>query len=414
MTMADTIAVMNAGRIEQLGDPATLYEQPALDVRRELPRPVQPAARPGSPVGDGDGRSPSTSTARGCCVAGRPASPAALKATSGSACAPRSCASARRPGRNRLASARSPTCPSPAWRRSTSCGCRGARRRGRRSRTTGRPRARARREVTARRGGRARRSRSTAAQDDDAGVEEARGRWLSSPALARGGTAAAEARAPRQLGALRAARAGPAVAARLLRRADVHAGVAVAAGGLGRDRLHLHGQRRHLRRRARSATGRTCCARSGTPPPRRSLALAARLPAGVLHGAEGGPLEEHHARPRHRAVLHELPHPHAGVAHDPLRHRPGHRDRPGAALHRPPAGRRPDEQRHAAVVEVRGHRGPDVQLPAVHDPAAVRGARAARPSPRRGGGRPLRLAVPGVPARHAGRCRCPASWPARC
>ncbi len=29
MTMADTIAVMNAGRIEQLADPATLYEKPA-------------------------------------------------------------------------------------------------------------------------------------------------------------------------------------------------------------------------------------------------------------------------------------------------------------------------------------------------------------------------------------------------
>ena len=29
MTMADTIAVMNAGRLEQLGDPATLYEHPA-------------------------------------------------------------------------------------------------------------------------------------------------------------------------------------------------------------------------------------------------------------------------------------------------------------------------------------------------------------------------------------------------
>jgi spermidine/putrescine transport system ATP-binding protein len=28
MTMADTIAVMNAGRIEQLGDPASLYERP--------------------------------------------------------------------------------------------------------------------------------------------------------------------------------------------------------------------------------------------------------------------------------------------------------------------------------------------------------------------------------------------------
>jgi spermidine/putrescine transport system ATP-binding protein len=29
MTMADSIAVMNAGRLEQLGDPATLYEEPA-------------------------------------------------------------------------------------------------------------------------------------------------------------------------------------------------------------------------------------------------------------------------------------------------------------------------------------------------------------------------------------------------
>lgn len=28
MTMADSIAVMNAGHIEQLGDPSTLYEQP--------------------------------------------------------------------------------------------------------------------------------------------------------------------------------------------------------------------------------------------------------------------------------------------------------------------------------------------------------------------------------------------------
>lgn len=29
MTMADTIAVMNAGKVEQRGDPATLYEHPA-------------------------------------------------------------------------------------------------------------------------------------------------------------------------------------------------------------------------------------------------------------------------------------------------------------------------------------------------------------------------------------------------
>ena len=39
--MADTIAVMNAGRIEQMGDPVELYEIAAHDVRRELPRPVQ-------------------------------------------------------------------------------------------------------------------------------------------------------------------------------------------------------------------------------------------------------------------------------------------------------------------------------------------------------------------------------------
>ena len=49
MTMADTIAVMNAGRIEQLGAPAELYELPATDLRRQLPRPVQPAR------GHGDG-----------------------------------------------------------------------------------------------------------------------------------------------------------------------------------------------------------------------------------------------------------------------------------------------------------------------------------------------------------------------
>ena len=42
MTMADTIAVMNAGRIEQLGAPAELYENPAHHLRRQLPRPVQP------------------------------------------------------------------------------------------------------------------------------------------------------------------------------------------------------------------------------------------------------------------------------------------------------------------------------------------------------------------------------------
>ena len=48
MTMADTVAVMNAGRIEQLGAPGRALRAPATDVRRELPRPVQPARRPRS------------------------------------------------------------------------------------------------------------------------------------------------------------------------------------------------------------------------------------------------------------------------------------------------------------------------------------------------------------------------------
>ena len=47
MTMADTIAVMNGGRIEQLGTPAELYEQPADRLRRRVPRQVEPARRDG-------------------------------------------------------------------------------------------------------------------------------------------------------------------------------------------------------------------------------------------------------------------------------------------------------------------------------------------------------------------------------
>ena len=50
MTMADTVAVMNAGRIEQLGAPADIYEYPGHRVRGELPRPVQPARRRGRPA----------------------------------------------------------------------------------------------------------------------------------------------------------------------------------------------------------------------------------------------------------------------------------------------------------------------------------------------------------------------------
>ena len=40
--MADTVAVMNKGRIEQMGAPEELYELPTHGVRRQLPRPVEP------------------------------------------------------------------------------------------------------------------------------------------------------------------------------------------------------------------------------------------------------------------------------------------------------------------------------------------------------------------------------------
>ena len=47
MTMADAIAVMNRGRIEQLGPPTELYERPATAFVAELPRRLEPAARHG-------------------------------------------------------------------------------------------------------------------------------------------------------------------------------------------------------------------------------------------------------------------------------------------------------------------------------------------------------------------------------
>ena len=48
MTMADTIAVMNAGVIEQMGAPERALRQPADHLRGQLPRPVQPDRGHGS------------------------------------------------------------------------------------------------------------------------------------------------------------------------------------------------------------------------------------------------------------------------------------------------------------------------------------------------------------------------------
>ena len=49
--MADTVAVMNHGRDRADGRPGELYENPRTDLRRQLPRPVQPhRGRGSSPV----------------------------------------------------------------------------------------------------------------------------------------------------------------------------------------------------------------------------------------------------------------------------------------------------------------------------------------------------------------------------
>ena len=46
LTMSDRIAVMHAGKVEQLGTPEELYERPGHAVRRRLHRNDQPAPRP--------------------------------------------------------------------------------------------------------------------------------------------------------------------------------------------------------------------------------------------------------------------------------------------------------------------------------------------------------------------------------
>ena len=50
LTMSDRIAVMNDGRVEQIGTPEEIYHQPATGVRRRLHRHGEPPA--------GDGRRP--------------------------------------------------------------------------------------------------------------------------------------------------------------------------------------------------------------------------------------------------------------------------------------------------------------------------------------------------------------------
>ena len=60
MTMADTVAVMNAGIIEQMGAPERALREPAQHLRRQLPRPVEPDR------GHGAAAAPPTSSPSTC------------------------------------------------------------------------------------------------------------------------------------------------------------------------------------------------------------------------------------------------------------------------------------------------------------------------------------------------------------
>ena len=111
MTMADTVAVMNAGVIEQMGEPDRALRAPADHVRRQLPGAVQPHPRAASP---GSTTRTSTSASRAP-VSRRPVAARARRpVTCGSGSARRRCSwpsRARSPttAPTSCAAARSPT-----------------------------------------------------------------------------------------------------------------------------------------------------------------------------------------------------------------------------------------------------------------------------------------------------------------
>ena len=114
--MADTVAVMNLGQIEQLGHPEVLYDLPQTTFVANFLGPVQPRHRPGHRHRR---RQPRRRGARAPRCASPRRGPRSATARSPSACAPRRCASrdhkpdgagndVKAHGRRRVASPASP------------------------------------------------------------------------------------------------------------------------------------------------------------------------------------------------------------------------------------------------------------------------------------------------------------------
>ena len=114
--------------------------------------------------------------------------------------------------------------------------------------------------------------------------------------------------------------------------------------------------------------------------------VRARVPAGLRHRVPRRRLQEPAAVPGHRAVLHELP------AADASRGRSSFPTTGSSSGRSRTIGIIPDDFRLLAtpVAVIAGHH---LQLPAVHDPAAVRRAREDRPAAPRGGRGPVRRTV---------------------
>ena len=94
---------------------------------------------------------------------------------------------------------------------------------------------------------------------------------------------------------------------------------AVAGQRQPRRRLLLQLGLRQLHRGARAATASSSCARSCTPGTATLLALADRLPAGLLHRLQVRQVQGAAAGAGRRAVLRLLPDPHLRVEDDPGR-----------------------------------------------------------------------------------------------